>query len=365
MDASKSVSSEKGIGVGNSVCPFSFTIQANPMAKKIIAAILAPFLLSSCISITKDASVFVPRQEFVTATLAPTSTQWVPTASLVPLETRMPSPVETPSTDCTNAAILLRDVTVPDHTQLQAGERFVKTWEFQNTGTCSWMGYTLNLISADPIDAPLTAPMAATAPNEKVQVSMELTAPTADGGAYAGTFSLYDPNGEVAPIGAEQTFWVKFNVGTFVSALPVNAEANLEQPENCIHSQNAEYVSQVVSLINAEREHSGLSILIVDPEIAAFAQRHAEEMAFNNFLSHDGSAGSFGERMMNYSIAHPGSSIFGEILAIGTPQDAMDQWRRDEHWDYVLGNGFARIGAGYAHSSCSNYGGYFTVDFGS
>jgi uncharacterized protein YkwD len=107
-----------------------------------------------------------------------------------------------------------------------------------------------------------------------------------------------------------------------------------------------------------------LSALTVNPEIAAFAQGHAEDMAYNNFLSHDGSDGSFGERMMHHAIAHPNARIFGEILAIGTPKDAMDQWRMDEHWNYVLGSGFTRIGAGYAYNSCSDYGGYFTVDFG-
>jgi len=41
----------------------------------------------------------------------------------------------------------------------------------------------------------------------------------------------------------------------------------------------------------------------------------------------------------------------------------MNQWRRDEHWDFVLGTGFTFIGVGYAYNSCSDYGGYFTVDF--
>ena len=65
--------------------------------------------------------------------------------------------------------------------------------------------------------------------------------------------------------------------------------------------------------------------------------------------------------MMGFSLAHVGTQITGEILAIGTPQDAITQWRRDEHWDYVLGV-YTQIGVGYAYNSCSDYGGYFTVD---
>jgi len=54
-----------------------------------------------------------------------------------------------------------------------------------------------------------------------------------------------------------------------------------------------------------------------------------------------------------------------EIIAIGTPQDAMRQWRNDSgHWEAVLNPGVTEIGIGYAYSAASDYGGYFTVDMG-
>ncbi len=191
---------------------------------------------------------------------------------------------------------------------------------------------------------------------------MELTAPTADG-MYSDYFALYDADGNVIPIGTEKTFWVKFRVGAYV-AVSV-ASGSIPVPSgNCTYGPNTNYVSQVISLINEKRINAGLPALAVNSVVSAFAQIHAEDMPYNNFLSHDGSDGSFGERMMHYSILHQGHQIFGEILAIGAPQDAIDQWRMDEHWNYVLGSGFTRIGAGYAYSSCSDYGGYFTVDFG-
>jgi uncharacterized protein YkwD len=254
------------------------------------------------------------------------------------------------------------DVTIPDNTQVKAGEIFTKTWEFQNTGTCPWRDSILKFTSGDEIHAPPSMIMPAAAPNEKVRVSVELTAPIADGD-YSGYFTLYSADGNVIPVGTEKTFWVKFRVGDYVA---VSAESgSIPAPSgNCSYGPNANTVSQIVTLINAERTNAGLPALAVDSEIAAFAQIHAEDMAYNNFLSHDGSDGSFGERMMHHDIAHPNARIFGEILAIGTPQDAMNQWRMDEHWDYVLGSGFTRIGAGYAYNSCSDHGGYFTVDFG-
>jgi uncharacterized protein YkwD len=247
-------------------------------------------------------------------------------------------------------------VTIPDNTQVKAGEKFTKTWEFQNTGTCPWSNYTLKFSKGDEINAPLSTPVTETAPNEKVQVSMELTAPSADG-RYAGYFTMNNAEGEVVPIGVEKTFWVKFMVGTYTS-IPTNTA----QSGTYSQGPNADYVNQVVSLINSERANAGLSTLTFNAEIAAFSQSHAEDMAYKNFLSHDGSDGSFGERMMHFDTTHSGISLTGEILAIGTPQNAIDQWQKDEHWDYVLGS-FTQIGAGYAYNSCSDYGGYFTVDF--
>jgi uncharacterized protein YkwD len=259
-------------------------------------------------------------------------------------------------TKCTDGAILLRDATIQDDTHVNAGEKFTKTWEFQNTGTCPWTNYTIKFSSGDPMNAPLSTPIADTPPNGKVQVSVELTAPTADG-KYTGYFTLLNSNGEVIPIGTQETFWVRFIVGASVTPSVISG-ANPTPSGNCIHSGNASYVSEIISLINAARADAGLSALTANAQLATFAQHHAEDMAFNNLLSHDGTDGTFSERMRNSSIG-----MFSEILAIGTPQNAMEQWQRDEHWDFVLNAGATQIGVGYAYNSCSDYGGYFTVDF--
>ena len=335
------------------------------LCKKTIFLLVA-ILLASCNSVDLEPQVSA-QPNFMKATLAPTkagfATATMPPSPKVSSETPVVSIFTiTPRSDCKNAAVLLRDVTIPDNTQVIADKKFIKTWEFKNTGTCPWINYTLKFSKGDEIHAPLSIPMPAAAPNEKVQVSMELTAPAADG-AYAAYFILYNSDGEVVPIGAEKTFWVKFFVGAY-AVIPTALGANPAQPGNCIHSQNTNYVSQIISLINAERANVGLPTLAVNTEMAAFAQSHAEDMAFNNFLSHDSSNGSFGDRMFGFATTHSGYGISGEILAIGTPQNAMDQWRRDEHWNFVLGN-YNKIGVGYAYNSCSDFGGYFTVDFGS
>ena len=333
---------------------FSFTCIQNLMTKKFLLAILVSLFLVSCISITKDSENPVSQHNFVTATLAPTATTWVSATPTTLPVTNTPSLATSTPANCTDATILLRDVTIPDNTQVKAGEKFTKTWEFQNTGTCPWKNYTIGFFAGETMNAPLSAPIPDTLPNEKVQVSLELTAPSADG-LYTASFTLNDLNGIVIPIGLEKYFWVKIVVGAVTAYFPAPSSIDSGNT-NCIHSQNAGYVSEVISLINQARADTNIPALTVNAELTTIAQNHAEDMAYKNFLSHDGSDGSFGERMV-------GKNIFGEILAIGTPQDAMNQWRRDEHWDYVLGN-YTQIGVGYAYNSCSDFGGYFTVDFG-
>ena len=324
---------------------------------------LALIFLTSCISITKDVRD-IPTQNFVTATLIPTKAQLIPaTLTATPESLATSVPVATVFTNCTNAAILLRDVSLQDDARVNVGETVTKTWEFQNTGTCPWMDTTINFSAGDQMNAPLSAPIEDTPPNGKVLVSVELTAPSADG-KYAGYFKLLNAKGEVIPIGSQEAFWVKLLVGDYaVNPATTILRGDPMPSGNCIHSQNVNYVSEINSLINNERANAGLQALTANTQIAAFAQSHAEDMAFNNFLSHDGSDGSFGERMAAYSMLQTGTIISGEILAVGTPQDAMDQWRMDEHWNYVLGS-YTLIGVGYAYNSCSDFGGYITVDLG-
>jgi hypothetical protein len=95
---------------------------------------------------------------------------------------------------------------------MKAAVQFTKTWEFQNNGTCPWMNYSIKFASGDQMNAPLSAPIPDTAPKDKVQVSVDLTAPSSDG-AFTGNFTLNDASGKNIPIGIEKTFWVKIVVG--------------------------------------------------------------------------------------------------------------------------------------------------------
>ena len=338
------------------------------MKNKILTTFLLLFLLSACISVqVEDAKTPTP-SNFVTATLPPTKAGFVP-ATLTPTLaiTETPTLAITAPANCTNTAVLLRDVTIQDNTQVKAGEKFTKTWEFQNTGTCPWINYSLKFAAGDQMNAPLSAPIAATLPTEKVQVSVDLTAPPSNG-AYTGFFTLNTAAGSDVFIGIEKTFWVKVVVGssatvpTTSGTIPTQASSGGTSGgnANCGYSQNAGYVNQIASLINSERANAGLPALTFNAALSAAAQGHSGDMACNNNISHTGSDGS-----SSYSrvLAAGYSGTFAEeiIYGGGGPEAAMLWWMNDQiHRDAILNPNTTEIGVGYANYS----GDYITVDFG-
>jgi uncharacterized protein YkwD len=338
------------------------------MYKKIIIFPLLTVLLSSCISISVDSSSLTSRPNFVTATLMPTRAGFVPaTPTLKPEATLAPTLAITAAANCTDTAVLLRDVTIQDDTQLKPGEKFTKTWEFKNNGTCPWIDYKLTFNAGDQMNAPLSAPIPDTAPKDTVQASVELTAPSSNG-TYTGYFTLNDANGRDIPIGIEKNFWVRIVVGSGSAAAvnPVAAVTNtLFVPaggnNNCAYSANGGLAREVIALINQARAAAQLPALTVNSQLMSAAQTHSADMACNNFLDHTGSDGSWiGDRLR---AAGYNSFGYSEIIAIGPPQNAINQWAADPpHWEIVLSPTMTEIGAGYAYYANSDFGAYITVD---
>lgn len=342
------------------------------MKNKTLITFFLLFLLASCISVQVDDAKTPTPSSFITSTLAPTKAGFVPatlTATLAITET--PTLAITVPANCTNTAILLRDVTIQDNTQVKAREKFTKTWEFQNTGTCPWIDYSLKFAAGDQMNAPLSVPIPATLPNEKVQVSVELTAPSSNG-AYTGYFTLNTTSGNDVFIGVEKTFWVKVVVGGSSATVPATSGASPTQSgstttggnANCSYSQNAGYVNQIASLINTERANAGLPALIVNSQLAVSAQGHAGDMACNNNVSHTGSNGSSSYSRVLAS-GYSGSFTEEIIYGGGGPEAAMSWWMSDQiHRDAILNPNTIEMGVGYAYYSNGAYGDYIVADFG-
>lgn len=330
------------------------------MFRKITLPLLLILLLTSCIKVSKEQAPTRAPVLFVTSTLPPTRpgltvpTQIPPTAS--PTSDPL-TPGTSSSASCRDSAILVEDVTYPDNTRVPGGENFTKTWKLQNVGTCEWTGYTIAFVSGDRMGSPNTAPVPGTAAKSPVDVSVELTAPSADG-SYTGNYELRNASGEAAPIGIEKTFWVKIIVGAGSAGSPVDSQIG-----NCSYTENAAYIQQLIELINQARADVGRAALTVNAQLMNAAQGHSLDMACNNFLRHSGSDGTWiGDRL---SRAGYSSTYYLEIIAIGLPQDAMNQWRNDPiHWDAVINSRVTEIGVGYVFARTSAYGGYWTVNMG-
>jgi hypothetical protein len=264
------------------------------------------------------------------------------------------TPSPTPS--CHDEAVFVEDVTVPDNTRLDAGEAFTKTWKLQNTGTCMWKDYTIAFVSGDKMDAADSVSVPETEAQSTVEVSIDLIAPSEDG-SYTGNFELRDSEGNSIPLGIEPTFWVRIVVGE-------EGVSGAEQTiGNCTYTENPEYVQTLIDLINQARADVGRPALTVNAQLTEAAQAHSLDMACNNFMKHSGSDGSWtGDRVTDAGYTNP---YYLEILAIGLPQDAMNQWRIEKNdWSAVLNSRVTEIGVGYVFSKFSAYGGYWTVVMG-
>ena len=121
-----------------------------------------------------------------TGTVEPTSTPPDTTAT-----------IETPArADPCYSLLWLKDVTIPDGTQLKPNEVFTKTWLVQNNGGCAWPpGFTFSHVGGDlmrgqtvTLDEPI--PVGA-----KREISVELVVPSGQNGLIQSSWRMADADG--------------------------------------------------------------------------------------------------------------------------------------------------------------------------
>ena len=149
-------------------------------------------------ALTETAKVQTPTPS-LTPTVLPTNTP-VPTmqpsptvATLVSLPTTSSSsPGFTQPSGSTSSCDIggfVKDVTIPDGTNMTPGQSFTKTWEIKNNGTCTWNeNYTIVFYGGEQMASATTFKFTQddVEPGENIKISIDMKAPT-----KAGEFISY------------------------------------------------------------------------------------------------------------------------------------------------------------------------------
>lgn len=122
---------------------------------------------------------------------------------------------------------------------------------------------------------------------------------------------------------------------------------------------------EITHLINNERATHGLAPLTLDPLLSAAAQGHSDDLAVNNFVSHDSSDGRvFWDRMVASGFP---ALRGGEVVAAGYPgpSELVRGWMGSPpHQAILLMPELTHLGVGHAWRGGTTYGHYWTVDAG-
>ena len=133
----------------------------------------------------------------------------------------------------------------------------------------------------------------------------------------------------------------------------------------CSFEENTSFVTQLQTLINAERTSNNLSTLSVNAQLTAAAKAHAMDMLCNNYLGHEGSDGSTPDSRVaaqGFTASLVVEDLYAAPVNAGNPQSAIDWWMSDSASRADLLNaGTTVFGVAYVSSEQSMLGGYFVV----
>ncbi len=316
-----------------------------------------------------------------TATTAPE-----PAVTDTPAESATPTvdaSIPTNPPDCTNSALFVTDVTIPDNTNMVGGTTFTKTWRISNNGTCVWgPTYTLTHYSDERLNAPLSVPLGLTYPGQTLDISMELTAPNRTG-THRGNFVIKNPQGLIIKIADDSRLWVIINVTTLgaptvavtatsigPSATPAGSVTSTQASSSstgadCAFTTDRTKLTEVINALNAYRAQRGLPAYTVDARLAEAAQRHANDIACHRLYVHTGTDGSTVQTRVadtGYAARSVSENVNGNYPPL-SGQDALNWWINDKgdvrHGQNLLSTTFTEIGVGYAFYD--NYGFYALV----
>ncbi len=193
------------LALASVACNFPTRAEQTPVAS-------GPEATFTSIALTLEVALTQTVQALPPGTETPPAPTLPPTSTAIPILTSTPAP---PTAVPCNRAQFVSDVTIADGTIMQPGQAFTKTWQLKNVGSCTWnSGYSVVFESGDRMGAPQSAGLPqSVAPGETVDVSLQMTAPSAPG-SYKGNWKLRAASGEMFGIGANAglPFWAQIEV---------------------------------------------------------------------------------------------------------------------------------------------------------
>ena len=201
------------------------------------------FILSACNLPSNAPATEEPNAIFTAAALTvqaqlnqatPFSTPTIPppqpTNTVASLPTLAPLPTNTPAispTAACDSALFVKDVTIPDGSQVEPGATFKKTWRLRNIGTCSWSGYALVFDSGESMGGVPDA-IGTVGPGQEVDVSVSFTVPATLSGTVRSYWRLRNTSGVLLPVqnGFQgKSFFVEVKVGLISSGVDLHTRA--------------------------------------------------------------------------------------------------------------------------------------------
>lgn len=161
---------------------------------------------------TADAATVIATLE-VSPTPTETPIPPSPTATATSTATPTASPTVIPIP--ADWAAFIKDVTIPDGTEMDPDEGFTKIWRLENVGQDTWTtDYALVFVSGYRMEGLKKIPLSSTVrPGERIDLSVDMVAPL-EPGKYRGYWELENAAGDFFGLGpdAEAPFWVDIRV---------------------------------------------------------------------------------------------------------------------------------------------------------
>ena len=184
------------------------------VARNLSFLIIIIFIVAACNLPSKARPTEDPNAVFTAAALtvqaqltqaAPFKTPTLPVPAATNTSVSFPTlpastlpPAASPTPVCDQAAFV-KDVNIPDGSQIAPGAAFTKTWRLRNAGVCTWSGYTLVFDRGDAMSSTSPQTIGTVPPGQEADLSVNFTAPTA-AGSYRSYWRIKNSSGVFVPV---------------------------------------------------------------------------------------------------------------------------------------------------------------------